>query len=154
MIGDGRLEIAMEVRRASLDDLPAIEWLMGQLAQAAHGQVAPGLADRVADLLGRAECGLWVAEVAGRAVGLISASSYPTLWHAGPSVIIDELVVEASQRGQGVGRALIGKVVEWARANGASEVEVSTELDNQAAQDFYARCGFTYRALLLEMEFE
>lgn len=144
----------MEIRRASMEDMPAIESLMGQLGEAAHGEVDPGLADRVADLLSRAECGLWVADVGGQVAGLISASSYLTLWHAGPTVIIDELVVDASQRGKGVGRALIGAVVEWARDIGASEVEVSTELDNQAAQRFYARCGFTYQALLLEMEFD
>jgi len=143
----------MEIRRASMGDLPAIESLMGQLAQAAHGEVAPGLADRVADILGRVESILWVAVADGQVVGLINASAYPTLWHAGPSVIIGELVVDQSQRGKGVGQALIEAVVAWARAMGASEVEVSTELDNRAAQAFYARCGFTHQALLLEMEF-
>ena len=60
--------------------------------------------------------------------------------------------MDEAARGQGVGRALVQAAIEWAKAQACSEVEVSTGLDNTAAQALYRQLGFDDEALLLECE--
>jgi len=142
----------MRVRRARPEDEAAVAALMEQLESTVHSVVAPGLKARFVQMLTLDHHAVWVAEDEGRVVGLVTASLRPTLYHSGPSALIDELVVDANARGQGVGRALIEAVVTWALQRGASEVEVSTGMDNEAAQALYQRCGFRVEAVLLELE--
>ena len=141
---------AVRIRRARPEDAAAVAALMEQLEAAIHGAVAPGLKARFMRMLTLDHHALWMAEDGDRVVGLVTASLRPTLYHSGPSVLIDELVVDANARGRGVGRALLEAVVAWASEWGASEVEVSAEMDNEVAQAFYQRCGFRPEAVLLD----
>jgi ribosomal protein S18 acetylase RimI-like enzyme len=143
---------AVRIRRARPEDDASIAELMEQLEAVAHGTVGPGLKARFTQILALDHHGLWVAETEEGVAGLVTASLRPTVYHSGPSVLIDELVVDARMRGRGVGRALVEAAVAWALDRGASEVEVSTEIGNEAAQAFYRRCGFRSEAMLLELE--
>ena len=143
------------IRPATADDAPAAIGLMVQLNEFAHGQIDAGVEDRFRAMLNLPQYAIFVAEDdQGQIVGLLTASLRWTLWHMGPCAIIEELVVDEATRGQGAGRALIQAAIEWARAHSCSEVEVSTEMDNTAAQAFYRRLGFESEALLLEFEFD
>jgi ribosomal protein S18 acetylase RimI-like enzyme len=145
----------MNVRRATKDDAPAAVGLMRQLAEHAHGEVDAGIEDRFGVMLNLPQYALFVAEDdAGRVVGLLTVSRRWTLWHKGPCALIEELVVDRDARGQGVGRTLIQTAIEWAAAEGCSEIEVSTDEDNADAQAFYRRLGFDSVALLLEYEMD
>lgn len=142
-----------KVRPATPADAPATVGLMAQLAEFSHGQVDAGVEDRFRAMLGSPQYALFVAEDGqARIVGLLSVSQRLTLWHAGPCALIEELVVDQAVRRQGIGRALIQAAVDWAVAQGCSEVELSTEPDNFKAQTFYRRLGFESTALLLEYE--
>jgi ribosomal protein S18 acetylase RimI-like enzyme len=143
-----------QIRPATANDAPAAVGLMAQLAEYGHGQVDSGVEDRFRAMLDLPGHTIFVAEDGGRqVVGLLTVSHRWTLWHTGPCALIEELVVDEGARGQGLGRALIQAALDWAMAQGCSEVEVSTELDNTAAQAFYRRLGFASEALLLEYEF-
>ncbi len=145
----------MKIRPATADDATAAVGLMAQLNEFGHGQVDAGVEDRFRAMLNLPQHAIFVAQHdRGQIVGLLTASHRWTLWHIGPCALIDELVVDEGARGQGVGRALIQAAIEWARAQACSEVEVSTEMDNTAAQAFYRRLGFESEALLLEIEFD
>jgi GNAT superfamily N-acetyltransferase len=91
---------------------------------------------------------------AGQVMGLLLLSHRPTLWHSGPSALIEDIVVDERARGQGVGRALIEAGLGWARSHGCSEMEVTTEEENGASQAFFQSLGFEGAGLLLEREFE
>ena len=144
-----------QIRPATLGDAPTAVGLMAQLAQFGHGQVDPGVDKRFRAMLESPQYALFVAEDGqGQVVGLLSASQRWTLWHAGPCALIEELVVDQAVRRQGVGRALIQAALDWAQAQGFSEVEVSTDADNLAAQAFYRKLGFESVALLLECELD
>jgi ribosomal protein S18 acetylase RimI-like enzyme len=144
----------MKIRPAIANDAPAAVGLMAQLNEFGHGQVDAGVEDRLRAMLQLPQYAIFVAEDdSGQVAGLLTASHRWTLWHAGPCALIEELVVDERARGQGIGRALIQAALDWAKSEGCSEVEVSTELDNTAAQAFYRRLGFTSEALLLECEF-
>lgn len=143
----------MEIRQAKAADTPDVARLMKQLETFAHGEVGPGVEGRFKFMLTLSNFNVCVAEEDEQVIGLITASLRPTLWHAGPVALIDELIVDQTARGQGVGKALIDAIVVWARKRGASEIEVSTEQDNEAAQAYYLRHGFEHESVLLEMEF-
>ncbi|HSQ40246.1 MAG TPA: GNAT family N-acetyltransferase [Anaerolineales bacterium] len=55
---------------------------------------------------------------------------------------IDDLAVEPRFRRHGVGRALIQRAVEWARANGFPGVVLETQNINVSACRLYQSCGF------------
>ncbi len=143
----------MEIRQAKAEDTADVVRLMKQLEEFAHGKVGLGVEGRFKFMLTLSNFNVWVADDDDQVIGLITASLRPTLWHAGPVALIDELIVDHAARGQGVGRALIDAIVTWARKRGASEIEVSTEKDNEAAQAYYLRQGFEHESVLLEMEF-
>ncbi|UCC89629.1 MAG: GNAT family N-acetyltransferase [Anaerolineales bacterium] len=143
----------MRIRPATKDDALAAVDLMTQLAEYAGEIVDAGVEDRFRTMLELPQHAIFVAEdERGLAVGLLSASLRWTLWHAGPCMIIEELIVDEEARGQGVGRALIQAALDWARGQGCSEVEVSTEQANVKAQAFYRQLGFESTALLLETD--
>lgn len=143
----------MRIRPARAEDTPHVVRLMKQLEAFIHGQVGPGVEGRFKYILTLTNFNVCVAEEDGQVIGLITASLRPTLWHPGPVALIDALIVDETARGRGVGKALIDTIVNWARKHGASEIEVSTEVDNEAAQAFYVRHGFRHESVLLEMEF-
>ena len=143
----------MEIRQAKAEDTADVVRLMKQLEEFAHGKVGLGVEGRFKFMLTLSNFNVWVAEDDDQVIGLITASLRPTLWHAGPVALIDELIVDHAARGQGVGKALIDAIVTWAQKRGASEIEVSTEKDNEPAQAYYLRHGFEHESVLLEMEF-
>jgi ribosomal protein S18 acetylase RimI-like enzyme len=143
------------IRQGRPADAAAVAGLTVQLGEVGHGQPEPGVEERFRKLLELPGYLLLVAEnEGGRVIGLLNASQRWTLWHTGPCVLIEELVVDREARRQGVGRALIEATLGWARAQGCSEVELSTETDNLPAQAFYRKLGFESEALLLEYEMD
>ena len=51
--------------------------------------------------------------------------------------------VAPEARGRGVGRALIGSLIEWARAASAPALSLWVADGNEAARRLYESCGFT-----------
>lgn len=58
---------------------------------------------------------------------------------------VDDIAVEPAYRGQGVGRALMGRAIEWAKANGFPGLMLETQNNNVAGCRLYASCGFELR---------
>jgi ribosomal protein S18 acetylase RimI-like enzyme len=58
---------------------------------------------------------------------------------------IDSIVVDANYRNQGIGRALIKKVIEWARQKSFPGLMLETQDNNVSACLFYESCGFELR---------
>lgn len=57
-------------------------------------------------------------------------------------VELDQLAVDPSHRRSGVGTALVGQVMEYARQQGADRVELGVHRFNEEAQAFFATVGF------------
>jgi ribosomal protein S18 acetylase RimI-like enzyme len=55
---------------------------------------------------------------------------------------IDSLVVAATARRRGVGRALVEDAAAWGRARGATEIVLTVWAGNEAAERFYEALGF------------
>lgn len=61
----------------------------------------------------------------------------------GEIVEISGLIVDASQRGAGIGRALRADAEQWGKKRGVSTVWVSSNIARTGSHPFYERAGFT-----------
>jgi GNAT superfamily N-acetyltransferase len=92
--------------------------------------------------LGPSEDGLLLgARRDGRLIGYACLYWHFSSLEARESVLMNDLFVDASVRGKGVGRALIEATVEVARERGVPFVEWSTAPDNHTAQRLYDSTG-------------
>ena len=145
----------VSIVEAMESDLPAIEGLLAELVNATKDSESFDISKAVENcriLLDDANCNFLVARVGDSVVGFVNFTTHRTAMHAGPSGLIDELVVAKEYRGQGIGRQLISAAVDKCRRLGCCEVEVSTEKANIRAREFYKNCGFEEDAVLLEMQ--
>ena len=67
------------------------------------------------------------------------------LWWASQDCLLEDLFVEQTARGSGVGRALVAAVVEQARERGCRRVELDVNDANDAALALYGSFGFDAR---------
>ena len=79
---------------------------------------------------------IWVAERDGRVVGFVGALARDPRWELEP------IVVDASERGRGVGRALAESLVAAAKERGLRGVEVRPAARNVRALQFFHGLGF------------
>jgi RimJ/RimL family protein N-acetyltransferase len=86
-------------------------------------------------------CATFVAEEAGDPVGLVGGMIDDE--QADRAVLISMWVAPAV-RGQGIGRALVEAVVDWATAAGKQQVNLLVIEGNRAAIALYEKCGFTF----------
>jgi GNAT superfamily N-acetyltransferase len=147
------------VRPARLEDHAALCVLFEEL-DAFHRDVRPELyrafagPARPLDQIGRWLAGpgstvLVAAEAgdpAGDLVGLAVLLTRPPSAFAGavPRKVIelDNLVVRADRRNRGIGELLLAEIRRWARAEGATHIEVGVHAFNRDARRFYERFGF------------
>lgn len=84
-----------------------------------------------------------VAEEDGRIVGTLVLVVIPNLAHGGaPYSVVENVVVDAPRRGEGIGESLIREALELARSTGAYKLTLSANLQRERAHDFYRRLGF------------
>ncbi len=75
-------------------------------------------------------------------VGYVILTKYHSVEKGGLTVYIDELYVEAPFRRSGMGKAVLGKIVEIAKLQGAKTLWAQAEPYNRAAHEFFLSQGF------------
>jgi GNAT superfamily N-acetyltransferase len=85
--------------------------------------------------------GLWIAELDGRAVGVVTLRDL-----GGGLARLGHLALAPEARGAGTGRRLVEKVLTAARAAGYERVELLTFSDLTAARELYRRGGFELKS--------
>lgn len=132
---------AVMVRDATAADAPLLAPLLGELGYPA---AAEALASRMQRMLGRDDQRIFIAERDGAALGLLALHVFPVLAYDRDLAMIMALVVTASARGLGVGRALIERAETVAKSLGASRLMVTTHVRRADAHAFYERLGFDF----------
>ena len=84
----------------------------------------------------------FLGEYLGKPVGMVSCHIQPLLHHAALVSEIQEMYVEPEHRSKQFGKALIAHVVDFAKANGAIQMEVTSRNVREQAHRFYQREGF------------
>jgi len=100
-------------------------------------------AEHLAVLLADPGATLLVARDGDEIVGTAMVIVYPTTIRFESR--IEDVVVDESARGRGVGEALVNACIEVARGRGASIVELQSARVREAANRLYARMGFERR---------
>ena len=138
------------VRLAEIEDATAIAGLVSTLA-AELGEHTPVTLTFVAGYPRRPGCHVLLALRGPAAVGLLSYTFRPSLYHAADACLVDELVVQPAERNRGLGTHLLEEVLRRAHDQHCAEVSFSVMTSNRAALRFYQRHGFEDQALLLEL---
>lgn len=86
---------------------------------------------------------LLVARVDGTIVGALTLVMFPI--PTGLRAWIEDVVVDETARGQGIGAALTVEAVRLARADGARTIDLTSRPSRQAANRLYERLGFQLR---------
>lgn len=83
---------------------------------------------------------VWVAKDGGKIVGM--ACLVLVVLPEGTNARVEDVVVDGSQRGKGLGQILSEKIIERARARGASTLYLSSKPAREAANSLYQKLGF------------
>lgn len=136
-------EMDFQIREAREVDVPAILQLINELAVFEKEPDAVVITEETLlryGFSGEAFFHCYVAEFRGEVVGM--ALFYPrfSTWK-GKSIHLEDLIVTQSMRGKGIGRALLDRVVEFAKAQKLLRVEWVVLDWNTPAVEFYKNYG-------------
>ena len=151
---------AAQIRRATLEDVPAIAALERELVRTD----APGdpylvrttsqqEAENQTRRLVESSWGVsLVAEARGRIVGFLSGGIKDSpAWRPVRATEIHTIFVEG-YRGQGLGTRLLEAFVRWSQAHGVQAIDVGAFASNERAIAFYRRAGFRPTLVTWELQ--
>ena len=132
---------AFIIRLARTSDVPEMARLFSELGYEIPADV---LARRFAAFSDAGEHALVVedASSAGHLLGVATLHTTPVLHRAGSVGRVTSLVVDATFRGCGIGRALMEEAERWAAAQGCVLLEVTSNQRRVDAHQFYERLGY------------
>ncbi len=84
-----------------------------------------------------------VAERNRAVIGMATAQLVVSTAEGGRSALVEDMVVDAAERGTGAGRALLAAVEVWARRSGATRLQLLADRENAPALRFYGRMGWS-----------
>ena len=130
----------LEIRQAAPTDAPQIEVLYRQLVPGSPISVLPA---RLAQLQASEEAHLAVAERGGVLFGTAFLSLCPDpMYGTQPFGVIENVVVLAAARGNGVGLALLQYLERLAHKADCSKLMLSSTSSRTEAHAFFQRAGF------------
>ena len=133
----------MELRRATLADLPALVPLFDGYRQFYSQPSDVARAERfLRERLEQGESVIFLALEAGVALGFVQL--FPSLWSVAAcrSWILNDLFVMPERRGKGVARALLDRARAHAESTGAGGMSLATQHGNLRAQRIYESLGW------------
>jgi ribosomal protein S18 acetylase RimI-like enzyme len=135
--------VSVEIEIADTVDDELVEAFARLIPQLSSSSPAPGRTGLEA-IVGNPNSALFLATVDGAIVGSLTLAFYaiPT----GLKAWIEDVVVDSSARGTGVGEALNRAAIDEARRRGAKDVSLTSRPSRDAANRLYRRIGFDQRA--------
>jgi ribosomal protein S18 acetylase RimI-like enzyme len=134
------------IRDAGPDDLPRLIALLDQLSldgpreDVAHPEAYRSVFEAV---LADPKQRILLLEDEGRLLGSVTLIIVPNLTHNGaPWAQVENVVVEADERGAGHGEALMRHAIEAAREAGCYKLVLTSSKRRSDAHRFYRRLGF------------
>jgi GNAT superfamily N-acetyltransferase len=151
-------EVAVSIRRAGRDDVPAIVRLLadddlGRGREDAREPLAPAYLDAFAAIEAQVGNQLLVAELDGRVVGCLQLTLVPGLSRMGMlRAQIEAVRVDRHSRGRRIGELLMGHAIGHARDAGCGLVQLTTDRARADAHRFYERLGFVPSHLGMKLQ--
>jgi GNAT superfamily N-acetyltransferase len=142
-------DAGLGLRKATVMDLPLLNQLYAEMDSDLAGNHAPLLAEEViAEVWQQMQLlpdyHIYLLEQEAQVVGTFSLLLLPTMMHRGfhRSALLDSVMVRASFRSQGIGKAMMQQALEIAREAGCYKVMLSSNLVRERAHQFYESLGF------------
>lgn len=129
----------VNIRRCTAADFAAAIPLMAELGYPVD---AATFAKRFDAVSANPDDAVFVADEAGKLLGLIAVHSFEMLHRPGRLGRITSLVVSEAARGRGIGRQLLTSAENHLRALGCIKLEVTSAAHRNDAHAFYASHGY------------
>ena len=133
------LNMTLTTRPIRANDLAAVQPLILQLGYELTPAETEGRFRTVMAAEGHA---IFVGELDARIVGLLHIYARPAL-DKPPEAVVQALVVDASARPSGVGKALMATAENWANQRGFRSVALASSINRDAAHAFYKAIGYS-----------
>ena len=137
-------QTSVRIRSATTDDAGSVGDLAGQLAESFPFSRAR-FNETYAALLSPADACLLLADNGTEVLGYLLGFAHGTFFANGPVAWVEEILVRDSDRGRGIGRALIRAFEAWATQRGCALVALAT----RRATPFYTALGYEESATYL-----
>jgi len=136
----------MIIDDATLEDVPALSKLLDDLFSIEQ-DFKPNTENQIKGMtliLGHPEQGkIKVARHDdGLIIGMVSAQLVFSTAEGAPSAWVEDMVIAEDWRGEGVGRALLDALMQWAESKGATRAQLLVDLDNEPALGYYQHLGW------------
>jgi ribosomal protein S18 acetylase RimI-like enzyme len=133
------------IRRATPEDAPDVARLLHEF-NTEYDEFSPGvdvLTDRARSMIANGEMTVFLG---GEGPDGIAEVRYRrSIWSGELDAYLEELYVAPERRGEGIGRALLEAVMDAARDEGATHIDLGTSENDTAALGLYESAGFTNR---------
>ncbi len=132
------------LRQATKNDLPSVLRLYAQPDMDDGKILNAADAERVFDRMGRyPNYRLYVAVTGQQIVGSFALLVMDNLAHQGtPSAIVEDVVVDSSHHGQGIGKFMMQHAIKIAQSEACYKLMLSSNIKRQRAHRFYESLGF------------
>lgn len=139
---------AVQFRAAQRTDIPALCNLLEALftlesdfqpdrhkqARALHL-----LIDRANDTNSNPACLVWVAELDGLVIGMCSVQVIISTAEGGKVGLVEDVIIDAAHRNQGIGQRMLSGLEHWARSRGLTRLQLLADTHNSEAIAFYEK---------------
>jgi GNAT superfamily N-acetyltransferase len=133
---------ALTLREATLADWPEVLRLYESSGIDNPGDNDAGAGAALWSRLQAAGGVVLLAQAGGLVVGTLTFFVLPLLAHGGrPSMVVEDVAVDESAQGLGIGRALMNAAMEIAGQRGCYKLALSSNLKRHAAHAFYEHLG-------------
>jgi ribosomal protein S18 acetylase RimI-like enzyme len=144
------LEKAFIIRPARPEDLEPLVVLLQELFQIEKDFIPNPTLQRngLKQLLNEDRAIILIAESCGEVAGMCTVQTLISTAEGGPAGVLEDMIVTARLRRQGIGRTLIEVAEKWAKEHGLTRLQLLAESDNEAALSFYERTGWHKTGLI------
>jgi GNAT superfamily N-acetyltransferase len=73
----------------------------------------------------------------GKVIGMVTAQLVISTAQGAASAWVEDMVVDKKHRGQGIGRQLLQRTLDWAKERGATRAQLLVDLENTEALGYY-----------------
>ena len=145
----------VSMRLAQTEDVPELHRIYRQLESPGGGATLERLTASFDSVRAVAGYEVWVATREERIVGTFALLIIPTLGdRCAPAGVVEDVVVDAAERGHGIGRRMIEFALERCREAGCYKLALSTNLRRKEAHRFYQSLGFKRHGYSFVVELE
>lgn len=134
------LEVKMEIRRITLNDLDRVFELLNELYE---NKLKYEIFERIYKLKLNDENSYYIIAIEdNKIIGVLTSELQVKLHRAKKQSFIEDLIVDKDHRSKGVGKALLENAVEYAKNNDCEVIELTSYIKNENAHKFYENNNF------------